>query len=340
MKFRLRPMVITALLVALVGLVAGCGSSDSSSTGSGGAEGGGHEIAYFNLSFTNTYMQAVQEGIEETAKKDGDSVQAFDGEFNSGKQLNQIRDALATGRYDGFIISPVDGIGIATAIRQAEADEIPVVCTTTACGPDQGSLEAQLPGVAAHVGVSPVEEGVNTAEMISGACADTNPCEVAWIPGTKSIPTDIARNETLEKELEKDANVDLVAVEEGGFLAGPAREATQTILQAHPNVSVIATAGDQMTAGAEAAVKQAGKTDQVALVSNAGSKQGVEAVRDGRWYGTTAWPALLEGKLALETIVANLNGEETPNSIDVQKEIGFTTITKDNADEYTPEWSN
>jgi ribose transport system substrate-binding protein len=334
-------MVITTLLVALVGLVAaGCGSSESSSTGSGGGGGGSYDLAYFNLSFTNTYMQAVQEGIEDAAKQEGASVQSFDGEFNSAKQLNQIRDALATGRYDGFIISPVDGIGIATAIRQAVADEVPVVCTTTACGPDQGSIEAQLDGVVSHVGVSPVEEGVNTAEMIAGACAKKDPCEVAWIPGTKSIPTDVARNETLEEELGKEPNVDLVAVEEGGFLAGPAREATQTILQAHPNVSVIATAGDQMTAGAEGAVKQAGKTDQVTLVSNAGSKQGVEAVRAGQWYGTTAWPALLEGKLAFGALVGDLNGEEVPKSIDVQKQVGFTTITKDNADEYTPQWSN
>lgn len=337
MKIRSRLAVFTCMVIALAGLVvAGCGSSG----GGSGSSGEGQDIAYFNLSFSNTYMQAVQEGIEKAAEEQGSQVQAFDGEFNSGKQLNQIRDALATGRYDGFIISPVDGIGIATAIRQADADEIPVVCTTTACGPDQGSIEAQLPGVVSHVGVSPVEEGVNTAKMVKGACADKDPCEVAWIPGTKSIPTDLARNESLEKELEKDSNIDLVAVEEGEFLAGPAREAAQTILQAHPGVSVIGTAGDQMTAGVEQALKQAGKLDQVALVSNAGSKQGVEAVRQGRWYGTTAWPALLEGKLAFNALIDSINGEEVPKSIDVQKEAGFTVITKENADEYTPEWSN
>lgn len=336
-----------AISAALMGLAAGCGGDDSgTATGASGqngatnaADGDPMRIAVFSLGFGNSYVQADQKGIEQAADEEGVEVTMFDGGFDASKQYNQVRDAIATGKYDGFLVMPNDGIGIVPALRQAADDDIAVVCMMTACGPDQGSIEAQVPGVvASHVGVSPVKEGVNSAELIVGACGDTDPCEVAWLPGTSSLPTDVARNEALESELKKHPSIDLVAVEEGGFLAEPALKATQNILQAHPEVDVIASAGDQMTAGAEQAVDEAGLTGQVQLIGNAGSAQGVKAVRDGRWYGTTVWPAVDEGRTALETLVAALRGEQVPSSIDMQEKVGLSVITPENADEYDAQW--
>ena len=43
-----------------------------------------------------------------------------------------------------------------------------------------------------------------------------------------------------------------------------------------------------MIVGAEQAVEDAGLTGQIALVGNGGSEIAVEAVRDGRWFGTAA----------------------------------------------------
>jgi ribose transport system substrate-binding protein len=87
---------------------------------------------------------------------------------------------------------------------------------------------------------------------------------------------------------------------------------TQNVLQAHPDLNVVVTGGDQMTLGAERAVKAAGKTGQVKLIGSYGSELGVRALREKRWFGDTVSLPYDEGRVAVESIVAAVRGKKLP----------------------------
>ncbi len=92
-------------------------------------------------------------------------------------------------------------------------------------------------------------------------CKGKNPCKVAWLPGLPELPLEKARTDGLYSIIKKSKAIQVVSVQAGGYLAAPALKATQNILQAHPDVNVIVSSGDQMIAGAYRAIKLAGIAD-------------------------------------------------------------------------------
>ena len=103
------------------------------------------------------------------------------------------------------------------------------------------------------------------------------------------------RTNAINAYLKKFPNIKVVAEQEGKYLANTGRTAMQNMLQAHPDVNVAGSSGDQMTAGMEQAVKSAGLTGKVELIGNGASIPGVAAVRAGRWYATVANLPYTEG---------------------------------------------
>ena len=81
------------------------------------APGSKHTIAFFAAASQNGFNAAVYEGVKEAAAKAGATAEIFDGQFDAGLQLNQVEDAVASGRFDGFVIVPSDPGGIASTIE-------------------------------------------------------------------------------------------------------------------------------------------------------------------------------------------------------------------------------
>ena len=73
------------------------------------------------------------------------------------------------------------------------------------------------------------------------------------------------------------------------------------MLQANPDVDVM-IGSSQAIAGAEPAVKDAGA--KVKLIGNGGSRQAIDAVREGRWFATYAIPEKTAGAKAAEIAIS------------------------------------
>jgi len=72
-------------------------------------------VAFFAASSQNGFNQAVWEGVKTAADGLGIESEVFDGEFNAEVQLAQVEDAVASGRFDGFVILANDTVGIGSA---------------------------------------------------------------------------------------------------------------------------------------------------------------------------------------------------------------------------------
>lgn len=244
-------------------------------------------IAYFVAAAANPFWAQTTAALQEVAGARNATVKLFDGGFDAANQQRQMQDALTSGRYDAFVVIPVANTNLIPIAAQAKAKGIPVVATGDfPLGPKFDTVEPQVPGV---VGVAMTMPQAIVDALVEGvvqACEGVDPCEVAQISGGFKLPVEANIYNALKDALAKTPNAKLVAREEGGYLVDPARTAMQNILTAHPGVDVVSTTSDAMATGAETAVKQAGKLDQVKINGDAGSQEGIVAVRDGRWFMT------------------------------------------------------
>ncbi len=308
----------TALLCGalMMGGAVGCGSDSGGDSGS--SSGGGDKkvtkIAFFGFAKANSFAQATFAGVKEQAKKEGVEVQFFDPNFDSATQVSQIQNAVTTGEFQAFVVQANDGNAVAPPIREAIDAGVAVVAEFTPVGTRYDTLEPQVKGMA-FVGEPPTENGTALGKLGIEACADKDPCKVAYLEGFKSLPLDNARTEAVKQELATSDAVDLVASVEGGYTQDSGLKAAQNVLQAQPDVDVM-IGSSQAIAGAEQAAKDA-KSD-VAFVGNGGSRQAVKAVKEGRWFATYATPEKDAGAKAAEIAIAMARGEKAPASFDTR----------------------
>lgn len=348
-------LLALAGLIVLVLAAAGCGGDDDGTQPAGeetaadtgtAAEGDDGEpirLAVFLASSANTYWQAELEGAEEAAQAAGNvEITSFDGQFDTNRQKSQLQDALVSQQFDAWFVGPNDGAALVPEITQALEAGIPVACTLVPCGPDIRAVDVQIEGMTAFIGVGFFENGQDLGELTLQACEGKDPCKVVWLPGLPSLPLEQAREAGLRSVLEGNDSVQIVATQGGGYLAAPALEATQNILQANPDAAVIVSSGDQMIIGAERAVRLAGREGEIALIGNGATTDGVEAISEDRWFGSAVYLPRTEGRLATELLIQSIREEQVEGVyIDPLEELGAPRIiAQDNVDEveFEPEF--
>ena len=259
---------------------------------------------------------------------------------DSSRQLTQVQDAITSRRFDAFVIAAVDGNALVPQIENAIAAGIRVACISAPCGPDLTSLEPQVEGLSVHVGHSFVTSGRQIGEQIVRACGSRNPCRAVYLPGLFSYPADRIRTDALHTTLRRHQAIEIVAEQEGKYAAETARAALQNILQAHRDVDVVATTGDQMAFGMEQAIKAAGLQGKVKIIGNGASAVGVSAVKAGRWHATVVLLPRTEGRVATEYVVRAARGATgLPTSVDVERLSPIGPVaTKATVDSFKPEW--
>ncbi|HET6509090.1 MAG TPA: sugar ABC transporter substrate-binding protein [Baekduia sp.] len=362
--------------------ISACGSSDATSTASGGASSGAApqgdttalrkadstwatgtppareqafakadngkkvRIAYFVAAAANPFWAKTTAALQEVAKARNATVKVFDGGFDPAKQQSQMQDALTSGRYDAFVVVPVANTNLIPIAAQAKAKKVPVVVTGDfPLGPRFDTVEPQVPGV---VGVAMTPPQSITDAVVEGvlqACKGIDPCEIAQISGGFKLPVEANIYKSLQAGVAKIPGGKIVAREEGGYLVDPARTAMQNILTAHPAVDVVMTTSDAMAAGAETAIKQGGKLGKIKLNGDAGSQEGVAAVRDGRWFMTALQLPYDNGLYAGDLALRAARGQTIDDtSIDtIQKsglEIVGTKVSLAKTPDFSGQWKN
>lgn len=279
--------------------LAACGSSGGSSESSSAApaptdaasssaapapEPGANEVvqkvAFFGFWKTNSFTQAVLKGVEEGAAEIGAEVLDLSpAEYDAAAQIKAVQDQTIKGDAQLYVMLASDSVGMATAAKEAIDKGITVVAAFTPLGADFTTLEPQVPGLAV-VGETPVSNGSILAELAAEACADLNPCNVAYLEGFKALPLDNARTEAFVATLAAaNPNAKLVAQVEGGYSPDSGKKAAQDALQANPEINVM-VGSSQAIIGAEGVVD----TTKVKLIGNGASCEAFEAVSAGKWY--------------------------------------------------------
>ena len=329
-------LAVAALVVTAVVL------SSQAALGGGTAPRAGERVAFFQIAQINAFAQAAQNGVKAAAKKMNASVDVFDANFDASKQISQMQDAMTTGRYKAFVIFSPDGNAVVPMVKQAIGKGIKVTAVFTPLGPNFLDMTNQVPGVSSVVGESERQVAQAEAKMTINLCKGKNPCNVVYMPGLLSFPPSKGRRDVYMKAVGKVKSIKIVAEQEAQFAADPAVKAMQNILQAQSDIDVVATDGDQMTFGAEQAIKSAGRKG-IALTGNGGGKLGLTAIRAGRWYGTVYSKPYTMGYKAAEYAIKATRGQKVPKQLNLFVQQAKTDtgpiVTKRNVRKVTAQWT-
>lgn len=334
----MRKVLIGVAILALA--AAGCGQTSGGAKASAGSSG--PSIAFFAPLLKNSFTEAVVEGAKEEAAKEGVHLTVFDANNDVNTQVSQIKSAVASQKFTGLAVHPVNSASVTPTLKDVIAGGMTVGCVYQACGPNPNGTSIQTAGLAVQVGVDFVAQGDMLGQAIEAACAQLTDCKVAYIPGLLTTANDAYRRQGMQARLHNDPNIKIVSQDQAGqSRVDTARQVAIDILQAHPDVNVIAAAGDQMALGVEKAAAEKGNS-KVKIVGLGGSKVGTDAIRAGRWFASSAplFPRS-DGAAVIQKLVAMLHHTEKPGVVVLDSSFGqnLPFVDAASAGRFSPQWN-
>lgn len=362
----MRRCLLFALLCLGLAAFAGCGSGNSDSPGSGTsttAGGGGGvkldlgdgqtittktdkpKVAYFGTT-GNLYLQAYEDGVKQVADANGIDYTWFDAKFDPARQMEQIQNVLQKGGYDAFVVVPLDGNTLCPVLTRTVPAKGVAVFTSLTVICDRGLRpegdELWAPGTVAQIqNDSTYTEDEKWMDQIAQRFDKRE--TVAMLNSPPLITVSMAFNKALRYAQSKYPNFDLKYNVTTDQTTPDCLAKTQTLLQAHPDTSVILSNYSDCTIGAIRAIKAAGRSDSVRLFDVGGSHQSFEAIRSGDLELTTYHTPHDNGARAMQAVVDAFAGKTVPRYIGVYPE-GITidnsplVIDRSNVARYTPQY--
>ena len=215
------------------------------------------------------------------------------------KQLADVEDFIVKG-VDVLVISPVDSQGALPAIMKAKAAGIEVITV---------DVPAEGVDVTSYIGTDNYAGGVRAAELMGERLGGEGKVAIIDYPTVLSV---VARIDGFKKGLEEFPGIEIVA-QQTGITRAEALAAAQNMLQANPDISGIFGFGDDAALAAAVAVKSAGLSEQVQVIGFDGMEEARNAVdSDPVMVGVIQQFPDQMGKMAVDTAIAIMNGEEVP----------------------------
>jgi ribose transport system substrate-binding protein len=291
---------------------------------------------------SNSFTAQLYTGFKARADADGIVTKLFDPGFDPQKAYSQIEQIVASGEYDGIAMLPIDAVSAIPAVEAAEEAGVRVVSMNNPLGEVQDTVKPQVRGQAGVVmDIPSYQRGVALGEMSIEACADQDPCQIAFVAGNIVVAGEQAMIKGFEAALAKAPNTELVAYRDAGdYTPDRGQNTTANVLQAFPDLKVISGSGDQLMRGSEIAIADAGLTGDVEIIGLGASELAVEGIKGGTWYGSLASLPLTVGDAAYDVLMDAIADPELSGvGISVVEDLGvLAKITKDNVDDFTPEW--
>ncbi len=324
MKHR-RPFALLAVVIMLV--LAGCGSAPATNnagstggeTNAGSAAGGAPKLAkkdkyrvgFAQTESNNPWRLAQTASMKEEAAKKGWELVYTDAAGQASKQVTDVESMIAQ-KVDAIFLAPREEKPLAAAVKKAKEAGIPVILLDR--NVDQSLAKAGEDYVT-FIGSDFIEEGKRAAEWLIKATGGK--AKIIELEGTAGSSPANDRKKGFHDRIASESGMQILAsTAQGDFARDKGRQAMETLLQAHPDVTAVYAHNDEMAIGAIAAIEAAGKQPgkDIIVVSIDGSKDALQAILDGK-LGATVECNPRFGPKAYETLEKYAAGEQIPAKI-------------------------
>ncbi|WP_337184428.1 D-ribose ABC transporter substrate-binding protein [Shinella sp.] len=272
---------------------------------------------------SNPYWFTEGEVAKKTAEDLGytANVGAHKGDTNTESNLI---DTAITNKSVAIILDPANADGSVGAVKKAVAAGIPVILVNAEIN-QEGLAKAQL--------VSNNAQGaaLGAQQWVEAVGDKGKYVELFGAPSDNNAAT---RSNGYETVLTQYPDLEKVGKEVADWDRTKGHAKMQSLLQANPDIIGVISGNDEMALGAIAALKEAGKLDQVKVGGFDGSPDAVAAIKAGELQYTVLQPVAVFSEAAVKQADNVIKNGST--GVETEKQLfDCLLITKDNVDKYT-----
>ncbi|WP_126428606.1 sugar ABC transporter substrate-binding protein [Brevibacillus marinus] len=309
----MKKIIRSLLALTLMGTLVACGANQGQETNSAsnsnpaastsGETGSGKlKIGMSNSILSIDFFVALKQGVEQGAAKHGFELINTNANGDAAKQVADIEDLIQKG-VDAIIVNPQDVDAIVPAIEKANQANIPVIAL------DRGASAGKL---LSFIETDNVEMGRKAADFIAEKLKERygeykgNVVELEGLLGSTAARD---RGKGFNEQMkEKYPNIKIIARQAADFNQEKALNVMTNILQANPQIDAVFGHNDDNTVGAANAIDQAGRfkpigdKEHIIIIGIDGTRQAIQAIKDGRIDATISQVPIEMGELAVDYI--------------------------------------
>ena len=279
----LRKDLITGLL--LCGLFAGCTSQTDPSEQSGEKHSDDKKpkIALIMKSLANDFFSSMAKGAESHQQAHSDDydlvVNGIKDERDLSRQVALVEEMVSSG-VDAIVIAPADSKALVPALRRAREAGVVVINIDNKLDAEILQTEQiSIPFVGPDNQAGAKKVGDYLATKLKAGD------EVIVLEGIRTSFNGTQRRLGFEAAM-KAADVKIADTQSAQWEMSMANTLASSMLSEHPNVKAILAANDSMALGALAAVRNSGKTGEVAIVGFDNIPAVQQAIKEGQILAT------------------------------------------------------
>jgi erythritol transport system substrate-binding protein len=309
-----------AVGVTIVALT-GCASGSDGGSDAGSGEAGGLITVIVN-DLANPYWTAEAD----TAAAEAESL-GYESKIGShngdSKKESDLVDTAITNKSVAVILDPADANGSIGAVKKLVAADIPVFLVNAEIN-EEGLAQSQL------VANNAQGAALGAAAWVEAVGTSGEYVELTGRPADNNAAT---RSNGFASVISQYPDLKLVGSEVANWDQKEGNEKMQTLLAAHPNIVGVIAGNDPMALGAIAALKAAGKLDQVKVGGFDGAPDAAQAITDGSLQYTVLQPVVDFTKSAVQQADSYIRTGKT--GVDEEKQsFDCILINKDNVASY------
>ncbi|MBC7735751.1 MAG: sugar ABC transporter substrate-binding protein [Candidatus Saccharibacteria bacterium] len=274
-------------------------------------------MGYTAIDLTNPYFIALTKGMQARADELGIKLTIHDGKSDPASQVSAIENFIVQ-KMSAILVSPIDPKALEPMVAQTKDAKIPMI-----------SVAQGVPGSDAFLGLNEHEYGLSIGRIAGQYITDKmgGQAEVAVLTYPELAPI-IDRAKGIEDGILEKAPGAKIVAEQSAATPENGAAAIEAIMQAHPNVRVVAGINDAGILGAYESLAGMGvDTKQFALFGLDATPEALAKMREGGMYKATVDIAPFDaGKAAIDLAVQVIKSGPVPDMI-VQKMVPVTMDT-------------
>jgi len=271
MKYRLCTILAAAMLAA-VPFLANCGGGGPETKPSGKPM----VVGFAQTGSESGWRNANTISVKDEAKKRNVDLKFVDANSKVDNQRKALADFIAQ-RVDVIMLEPLEVDGWDSILKDAQAAKIPVII-------GDRNVSAPKDLYACFIGSDFVDEGMKAGEWL--AKKTDGKAMIAEMQGEVGSAPARDRKAGFEKAIAKFPGMKIVMSQTASFRRADGQALMATWLQdpKFKDITVLYAHNDDMALGAISAIEAAGKRPgkDLMIVSVDGTKDGVQALRDGK----------------------------------------------------------
>jgi len=302
-------IVIVVLSATLILAMAGCKNDEQ-----GAAK---KPQIGFLMTLDHPYWQNMRLGAEDEAKKLGLEVTILNAKEDPVLQIEQIADMIAK-RVDVVCLVPMKKMPLVRGVTMLNRKKIPVIIVNREIG--EGCEYICYTGTDTYAGA------VVSAKILADAMGGEG--QIVEFHQHLGTGPEVARSKALRDVLEDYPKIKPVARIPHNGERDIVKTEMQTLLQKFPNLKGVYAHGDNFAIAAAQVSSKAGR--DIKVVGMGGSREMIEAVKQGLVTGTSYQQPEEEGRSAIRLAAKHLKGEKLKKTYPIE----CPPITKENAHKF------